>query len=64
MIVRRHPVLGALGGALVGLGLGLLFVMFEITPLDAWTILAPILFFALVGVIYALVLPPPRVPPS
>ena len=61
MIVRRHPFLGALGGALVGLGLGLLFVMFEVTPLDAWTIVGPIVFVALVGLAYALVLPPPTI---
>lgn len=59
----RHPVLGAIGGALVGFGIALLFVMFEFTPLESWTILAPIGFFALIGVIYALVLPPPAVRP-
>lgn len=62
MMVRRHPVLGAVGGALVGLGLALLFVMFEVTPLDAWTLVGPIVFVALLGLIYALVLPPPRTP--
>ena len=62
MMVRRHPVLGAFGGALVGLGIALLFVMFEATPLESWTILGPIGFFAIIGLIYALVLPPPSVP--
>jgi hypothetical protein len=57
----RHPVLGAIGGALVGFGLALLFVMFEVTLLDAWTLVAPIVFFAIIGVIYALVLPSPRI---
>jgi len=61
MTVRRHPVLGAVGGALVGLGIGLLFVMFEVAPLDAWTIVASIVFFALIGLIYTLVLRPPAV---
>jgi hypothetical protein len=57
----RHPVLGAVGGALVGFGIALLFVMFEVTLLDAWTLVVPIVFFAMIGVIYALVLPPPRI---
>lgn len=61
MTVRRHPVLGALGGALIGLGLGLLFVMFEVMPLDSWTLVAPVVFFALIGLIYALVLPSPAI---
>jgi hypothetical protein len=60
-MVVRHPVLGAIGGALVGLGLALLFVMFEVTLLDSWTLVAPIVFFAMIGVIWALVLPPPTI---
>ena len=64
MTVRRHPFLGALGGALVGLGIGLLFVMFEFTPADAWTIVATTVFFAIIGIAYTLVLPAPSVPRS
>lgn len=64
MTVRRHPFLGALGGALIGLGVALLLIMFEVIPLDSWTLVASIGFFALVGVILALVLPPPTVPRS
>jgi hypothetical protein len=60
-MIVRHPVLGAVGGALVGLGLALLFVMFEITLLDSWTLVAPIVFFAMIGIIYALVIPPPSI---
>ncbi|MGH2380090.1 MAG: hypothetical protein ACRDG7_02585 [Candidatus Limnocylindria bacterium] len=60
-MIVRHPVLGAVGGALVGLGLALLFVMFEVTLLDSWTLVAPIAFFAMIGIIYALVLPPPTI---
>jgi len=33
MIVRRHPVLGVLGGALIGVGLALLFAMFGVAPI-------------------------------
>lgn len=62
-MIVRHPVLGAVGGALVGLGLALLFVMFEVALLDAWTLVIPIVFFAILGVIYALVLPAPRIRP-
>jgi hypothetical protein len=61
-MVVRHPLLGAFGGALVGLGVALLFVMFEFTPLDTLTLVGTIGFFALIGIIYALVLPPPRLP--
>lgn len=60
-MVVRHPVLGAVGGALIGLGLALLFVMFQVTLLDSWTLVAPVVFFAIIGVIYALVLPPPTI---
>ena len=59
MVVRRHPVLGILGGALIGLGVGLLFVMFGVVPLGPATLVAIVLFFAGIGLIYALVLPPP-----
>ncbi len=64
MPVRRHPFLGAFGGILVGLGIGLLFVMFEFTPADAWTIIASIAFFGIMGFVYALLMPPPSVPRS
>lgn len=62
MPVRRHPVLGVLGGALVGLGVGLLFVMFGVAPLGPAWLLAVVVFFAIIGLIYALVMPAPSPP--
>ena len=60
MIVRRHPVLGILGGALIGLGVALLFAMFGVAPVGPASLVAMVIFFAVIGLIYALVMPEPR----
>lgn len=62
MGVRRHPVLGTLGGALIGLGLALLLVMFGAAPLGDLTVVVLVVFFAAMGLLFALVLPPPSAP--
>lgn len=63
MVVRRHPVLGGVGGALIGLGIALLLAMFGVAPAGPASIVATVVFLAAIGVLYALVVPPPR-PPS
>jgi len=62
MIVRRHPVLGVLGGALIGVGLALLFAMFGVAPIGPASFVAVVVFFGAIGLVYALVMPAPHPP--
>ena len=63
MIVRRHPFLGIFGGVLVGFGIALLMVNFSAAPVGDLTVLVVVLFFAVLGLLYALLVPPrARVP--
>jgi hypothetical protein len=63
MIVRRHPVLGIFGGALVGIGVALLLIMFSVAPVADLTVVVVVVFFAILGLLYALLIPPrARVP--
>lgn len=62
MTLRRHPIRGFLGGLFIGLGLGILVVIYGAAPLGAATIVVLPLLFAAVGLAAAWVLPARRVP--
>lgn len=56
-MIRRHPLRGLLGGLLIGIGLSILLVIYGAAPLGAWTVIALILLFAVIGVAAAWLLP-------
>ena len=60
MRVKRRVVRGLIGGALVGLGLGILLVVAGSAPFGRFTPYIPILPFLVLGGIFALVAPAPR----
>lgn len=62
MILMRHPVRGFLGGLFIGLGLGILVVIYGAAPLGAATIVVLPILFAAVGLAAAWVLPARRRP--
>lgn len=56
-MIRRHPIRGLLGGLLIGIGLSILLVIYGAAPLGAWTVIAVVLLFAVIGVAAAWLLP-------
>ncbi|MCC6618060.1 MAG: hypothetical protein IT341_03360 [Chloroflexi bacterium] len=56
----RHPIRGLFGGLVLGLGAGMLAVFLGAAVLGTWTVLGLILVFGLIGLLYALVMPPKR----
>ena len=56
--MRRHPVRGALGGLLIGIGLALLVVMLGLAPLGELTVVVIVVAFVAIGLVLSWVLPP------
>lgn len=56
--MRRHPVRGALGGLLIGIGLALLVVMLGLAPLGELTVLVIVVALMAIGLVLSWVLPP------
>lgn len=56
----RHPVRGLLGGLILGLGVALLLVFLGIAVLGTWTVIGFVVGFGLIGLVFALVVPPKR----
>lgn len=59
----RHPVRGLLGGLILGLGVALLLVFLGIAVLGTWTVIGFVVGFGLIGLVFALVMPPKRPEP-
>jgi hypothetical protein len=55
--MRRHPVRGALGGLLIGIGLALLVVMLGLAPLAELTVVVIVVAFVAIGLALSWVLP-------
>jgi membrane protein YdbS with pleckstrin-like domain len=56
-MIRRHPLRGLLGGLLIGIGLSILLVIYGAAPLGAWTVIALVVLFMVIGVAAAWLLP-------
>lgn len=62
-MINRHPILGLLSGFLLGVGLALIMVQLAIVPFGSWTVVAVIVIFTLLGLIFALAIPMRGAPP-
>lgn len=56
--MRRHPLRGAIGGLLIGIGLSLVVVMLGLAPLGELTVVVIVVAFVAIGLVLAWVLPP------
>jgi predicted lipid-binding transport protein (Tim44 family) len=57
MKVKRHPLRGLIGGALFGLGVGVLAVVFGQLFIGRVTPFAPLPVFAFLGLVFGLLMP-------
>jgi hypothetical protein len=55
--MRRHPLRGALGGLLIGIGLSLVVVMLGLAPLGELTVVVIVVAFVAIGLALSWVLP-------
>jgi len=62
-MINRHPILGLLSGFLLGVGLALIMVQLAIVPFGSWTVVAMVVIFTLLGLIFALAIPMRGAPP-
>ena len=56
--MRRHPLRGAIGGLLIGIGLSLVVVMLGLAPLGELTVVVIVAAFVAIGLVLSWVLPP------
>lgn len=62
-MIARHPFLGLLSGFLLGVGLALILVQLAIVPFGSWTVVAMVVIFTLLGLVFALAIPMRGAPP-
>lgn len=56
--MRRHPLRGAIGGLLIGIGLSLVVVMLGLAPLGELTVVVIVVAFVATGLVLSWVMPP------